>query len=258
MTIDPAIEAYYSSGTEGARVFPKGKPSLEYTRIVELLDRLLPSPPGKILDVGGGPGTYAIPLLSRGYQVRLIEPVTALAVQAARDGVDAIIGDACDLDAPDGSCDAVLLFGPLYHLTERKDRRRALSEAGRVLKPGGTLLATMISRYGTMLCGLYERQLENPVVKAIVAQDLATGQHRNPTGDWRFFTTAYFDTPEGLSREIDRAGFNDVTVYGVEGPGWVLPDWADHKEAVLAAARTAERQPSLIGFSLNFLAKAIK
>ena len=256
--IDPVIEAYYGSGTERGRVFPRGKPSLEYTRILELLDRVLPPPPGKILDVGGGPGTYAVPLLARGYDVRLIEPVRVLADQAAKDGVDAIIGDASELDAPDGSQDAVLLFGPLYHLTELQDRRRALSEAQRVLKPGGTLLATMISRYGTMLCGLYERRLGNPVVQAIVAQDLANGQHRNPTGDWRFFTTAYFDTPEGLAGEIDDAGFNDVTVYGVEGPGWVLQDWADHKEAVLAAARTAERQPSLIGFSLNFLAKAVK
>lgn len=255
--IDPAIEAYYSSGTEGARVFPGGKPSLEYTRILELLDRLLP-PEGNVLDVGGGPGTYAIPLMARGYGVRLIDPVRVLVDQAARQGVDARVGDASELGEPDSSADAVLLFGPLYHLTERQDRRRALSEAQRVLKPGGTLLATMISRYGTMLCGLYERRLGNPAVQAIVAADLATGQHRNPTGDWRFFTTAYFDTPEGLESEIDDAGFNDIAVYGVEGPGWVLPDWADHRESVLAAARAAERQPSLIGFSLNFLAMAVK
>lgn len=254
--IDPVIEAYYTHGSEKSRVFPDGKPSLEYTRILELLDRLMPPPPGTVLDVGGGPGTYAVPLKARGYEVELIDPVAVLVEQARRDGVDARIGDASDLG--DGLYDAVLLFGPMYHLTEHGDRQRALSEAQRVLKPGGTLLATMISRYGTMLCGLYERRLLDSTIQAIVAQDLATGQHRNPTGDWRFFTTAYFDTPEGFEQEIDAAGFNDIEVYGVEGPGWVLPDWYENRGGVLAAARAAERAPSLIGFSLNFLAKAVK
>jgi hypothetical protein len=32
------------------------------------------------------------------------------------------VGDARQLDEPDGSADAVLLMGPLYHLTEREDR----------------------------------------------------------------------------------------------------------------------------------------
>ena len=39
--------------------------------------------------------------------------------------------------AADGSQDAVLLFGPLYHLTEAADRQRALAEATRVLRPDG-------------------------------------------------------------------------------------------------------------------------
>ena len=254
--IDPVIEAYYSDGHERTRT-SRGKESLEYTRILELLDRLLP-PSGKILDVGGGPGTYAIPLKAKGYEVILLDPVPVQVAQAAREGIDARVGDHSDLGEPDGSVDAVLLFGPLYHLTEPEARRMALIEAQRVLRPGGTLLATMISRYGSMLCGLYERKLEDPTVRAIVATDLATGQHRNPTGDPRFFTTAYFDTPEGLESEISAAGFRDIKVYGVEGPGWPLPDWADHRNAVLAAARWTERQPSIMGFSLNYLAAAVK
>jgi len=32
------------------------------------------------------------------------------------------------------------LLGPLYHLIEHEDRVQALSEARRVLKPGGVLL----------------------------------------------------------------------------------------------------------------------
>jgi hypothetical protein len=37
-------------------------------------------------------------------------------------------------------------------------------------------------------------------------------------------------TPDGLAAEIERAGFTDVTVYGVEGPGWPLrQDWEDEQ-----------------------------
>src|ERR1017187_788957 len=53
--IDPAIESHYGTGYERSRLFPGGRPSLEFVRSMELLDRLLPSPPAQVLDVGGGP-----------------------------------------------------------------------------------------------------------------------------------------------------------------------------------------------------------
>jgi len=50
---------------------------------MELLDRLLPGPPARLLGVGGGPGTYAAPLARRGYRVHLVDPVP-LHVEQAR------------------------------------------------------------------------------------------------------------------------------------------------------------------------------
>jgi SAM-dependent methyltransferase len=138
-----AIESHYGIGYERSRLFPSGRPSLEYVRSIELLDRLLPPPPTRLLDVGGGPGTYAAPLARRGYRVHLVDPVP-LHVQQARGaagdgagGFTAALGDARELPQPDESQDAVVLFGPLYHLTEAADRARALAEARRVLRPGG-------------------------------------------------------------------------------------------------------------------------
>src|SRR5258707_821110 len=52
---------------------------------------------------------------------------------------------------PGASQDAVLLFGPLYHLTDAADRRQALSEARRVLRPGGRLLAMAVCRFASLL-----------------------------------------------------------------------------------------------------------
>ncbi|HEV8558797.1 MAG TPA: methyltransferase domain-containing protein [Actinophytocola sp.] len=51
------------------------------------------------------------------------------------------------LPEPDGTYDATLLLGPLYHLLDRDDRVRALSEAARVIRPGGLVLAAAISRF---------------------------------------------------------------------------------------------------------------
>jgi ubiquinone/menaquinone biosynthesis C-methylase UbiE len=268
--IDPAIESHYGTGYERSRLFPGGRPSLEFVRSMELLDRLLPRPPARVLDVGGGPGSYAAALARRGYRVHLVDPVP-LHVEQARQaaGADpaavftAAAGDAWELSEPAESQDAVVLFGPLYHLTRAADRQQALAEARRVLRPGGRLLAMAICRFASLLDGLYEGWLDDPDFRPIVDQDLVDGQHRNPdpAGRAEFFTTAYFHTPDGLADEIERAGFTGVAIYGVEGPGWPLrSEWADpqRREQILFAARSVERQPSLIGFSDHLIGAATK
>jgi hypothetical protein len=76
---------------------------------------------------------------------------------------------------------AILMFGPLYHITERAERIRALSEAKRVVRPEGILAAAAISRFASLLDGLVSGWLGDPAFDAIVDRDLAEGQHRNPT-----------------------------------------------------------------------------
>ena len=78
--MDPEIVAHYEEGVERDRL---GGWSLERLRTEELLGRLLPPPPARILDVGGGPGRYAAWLSGRGYSVTLLDPVS-LHVQQAR------------------------------------------------------------------------------------------------------------------------------------------------------------------------------
>ena len=58
----------------------------------------------------------------------------------------------------------------------------------------------------------------------MVAQDLATGVHENPTGDPRWFTTAYFHRPEELPAEAMEAGLEVRETVGVEGLAhWIKP-----------------------------------
>jgi ubiquinone/menaquinone biosynthesis C-methylase UbiE len=268
--IDPEIDSHYGTGHERSRLFPGGTPSLEFVRSMELLERLLPTPPASLLDVGGGPGTYAAPLARRGYHVHLVDPVRLHVDQAHQvaggdpaAGFTAALGDARELSEADESQDAVLLFGPLYHLTEAAHRRQALAEASRVLRPGGRLLAAAVCRFASLLDGLYRGWLDDPAFRPLVDRDLIDGQHRNPdpVGRPEFFTTAYFHTPDGLREEVEQAGFTNVAVYAVEGPGWPLrEDWADpvRREQILFAARSAETEPALAGFSPHLIAAAAK
>jgi len=138
-------------------------------------------------------------------------------------------------------------------------RSRKQSEAIRVLRPGGVLIAAGISRWASALDGLARELLRDQEFAHIVQRDLVDGNHRNPTNRPDYFTTAYFHRPEDLQREVSNAGFEVEGLYGVEGPGWILPDfverWTDRerREIILQVARALESEPSVIGCSAHLI-----
>jgi SAM-dependent methyltransferase len=264
----PEVAAYYAAGGELNRL-DAGRGALERVRTQELLARHLPPPPAVVLDVGGAAGVYACWLAALGYAVHLIDPVP-LHVEQAR-GASAsqpgaplasiALGDARDLAWPDGSVDAVMLLGPLYHLPDPDDRRRALAESRRVLRPGGAMFAAAISRFAPLLDGLRRGFLDDAVYGRIVERGLIDGQHRNEPGR-DYFTTAYLHLPDELAAEVRGAGFELVELVGLEGPGGNLPPdeldrwWGDptRRERLLAATRLVEQAPALVGASSHLLA----
>jgi ubiquinone/menaquinone biosynthesis C-methylase UbiE len=241
---------------------PQGR--IELARTQEILARHLPSPPLRILDVGGAIGTYSSWLASQGHSVHLIDPV-AEQVERARERAGtppmftASVGDARALDRPDDSYDAVLLLGPLYHLPERADRIQTLREAARVVKSGGLVFGAAISRFASLMDGLARGFIFDPEFQPIVARDLEDGHHRNPTDRPEWFTTAFFHHPSELAQEAEEAGLRVREVVGVEGlAGWLpnLADrWADPaaRETILYSARAVENEPSLLGLSAHLL-----
>jgi ubiquinone/menaquinone biosynthesis C-methylase UbiE len=260
---DEDITAYYDRGEEAGRLSGWGR--LEMLRTQVLLDACLPPPPAVVLDVGGGPGAYAVWLQGLGYDVRLIDPV-ALHVEQARaaGAARAELGDARALAVADASADAVLLLGPLYHLPEAEDRRRALAEARRVLRPGGVVAAAAISRFASTIDGLVKGHLTHLAFEPVIERVLEDGRHANPTRRPGWFTTAYFHLPDDLAREIREAGFDLATLTAVEGVGAFLhePDeWLDDPErraALLRAIARVETEPSLLGASPHLLAVGVR
>ena len=266
--VDAEILAYYGHGLERDRL-AAGRQRIEFLRIRDLLERFLPPAPATVVDVGGGAGVYAIPLASAGYQVQLIDPVPLHVEQAeaaARQAGIALAsisaGDARDLPMADDSADAVLLLGPLYHLTSREDRVTALREARRVLRPGGIAVAKALSRFYPVfeeLAGGTPASLE---VLDDTARFLADGQYRNPGADPAHFTTSYFHRPEELAEEIADAGLELRQLVAASGSVKLLPrlsellDLPAARDHLLSVLRLLEAEPSLLGMSQNFVAIA--
>ncbi|WP_415790165.1 class I SAM-dependent methyltransferase [Deinococcus saxicola] len=207
--ISPEAMQMYTKGGEAARL-ASGHNQLEHLRVQELLLRFLPPAPARVIDVGGGPGVHALWLARHGYVLDLLDVVplhveqarTASQLQAETPLGSAAVGDARALPFETGSTDAVLLFGPLYHLIERKDRLKALSEARRVLKEGGVVLAMSVNRFASTFDGLFGGLYADPEFMAMADQDLANGQHRPPLGK-PYFTTTFFHHPLALRRLDD-------------------------------------------------------
>lgn len=269
MKTDSDITAFYAKGLERDRL-ERGDGALEFKRTQVLLERYLPGPGSVVIDVGGGPGRYSLWLARRGYRVHLVDPVP-LHVEQAREASAALggsalasieTGDALELRFPDETADAVLLLGPLYHLTEPEDRVRALAEARRVCRIGGVVVAAAISRFASAMDGLRAGYLTDPAFQKTVASDLGDGRHRNPTGHPAYFTTAYFHRPEELAAECDAAGLTHEETLAIEGIAWLLPDletWlADEgrKAILLNTLAQLEAEPSLLGASAHLLAVA--
>jgi len=260
------ILSHYEQVDEDSRL-QQGWFQLELVRTQELILRTVKPPPAVIFDVGGGSGIYSVWLASLGYEVRLLDPVAKHLVQALdrsaqqRKPLASVrLGDARHLEEKESSVDAVLLLGPLYHLTERQDRITCLQEAFRVLRPGGVLLAAAISRFASLLDSLRNGFFEQPLFAPVLERDLADGQHRNPTGNPQYFTTAFFHQPQELQAELVEAGFRVEELVAIEGPGWLAKDfdnlWTDQalRRRLLESIRKVEHEPAILGASPHFMA----
>ncbi|MFJ2864254.1 class I SAM-dependent methyltransferase [Kitasatospora sp. NPDC087314] len=268
--LDPPVLDFYQLGQEQQRLADPRR-SIEYLRTMDVLERNLPPAPARILDIGGGPGRYALALAAAGHDVTLVDPLPLHVQQAAdasslsadRPLAAATVGDARALPEPDASFDAVLLLGPLYHLPDAGDRHRAWTEAARVLRPGGVAVAAGASRYYTAWEMLAAGKLDLPGALDTAVGHLRTGRHDNPGGDPRMWTTAYFHDPHELAAEAAAARLGVRARLPVEGPAKLIPGIGGmlqdpaRREEILYLLRLLEGRPSVLGTSEHVLVVAV-
>ena len=187
-----------------------------------VLARLVP--PGSVVaDVGVGAGHYDESLARRACSLHLVD-VSQRLLDTALDRLracgcselvlDATLTSATDLGHLAGeSCDAVLLLGPLYHLQTLAERRQAVAETYRVLKPGGVVLAAALNR----LVGLRleyvcwpERGVErHGLLSGFLEDGVVDPSETTTLGHSQFTTAAEF-------RELFAGDFDEEFLAGVE------------------------------------------
>jgi S-adenosylmethionine-dependent methyltransferase len=228
--IAEVIRRYYDQGTEQEWERME-RHRTEVAVTMRALAGHLPPPPARVLDCGGGPGRYAIELARRGYDVTLFDLSPACLRLAEKKAAEAgvalagyVQGTATDLSCfPDEAFDAVLLMGPLYHLLAEEDRRQTLAETWRVLKPGGTLFATFISRYA-VLRHVAAHQPTWPLEQTERLEMLMNTGILAPRGQNELKFVAHFAYPTQVGPLCQRAGFEVLTVLGVEGVVSMIED----------------------------------
>ncbi len=255
---DEIISHYTESYDESERL-TDGFGQFERARTETLITQFLPEPPAVVLDVGGANGVYSFFIASLGHRVHLIDIVPKHIEQARETSQKADVsklasmkvGDARALEFPDASAEMVMMHGPLYHLIDLEDRQQALSEAWRVLRPGGTLMAFAITRYAGAVYGITKGLIYDSAYRQMVRTEVKTGRRTHPPDGANTLPNAFFHLPEELRGELEAAHFRCETVLGVVGPAWLVPDinsaWNDpaKQQSMMEMARLLETEPVL-------------
>jgi ubiquinone/menaquinone biosynthesis C-methylase UbiE len=266
-----SVRSYYASfgEREWQRLEQPADGAIEFALTTAKLDAHL-QPASRVLDIGGGPGRYAIWLAQQGHTVALADlspelleiaraRITDAGVQASV--VEIIEADACDLSRwPDASFDAALSLGPFYHLTAASDRSAAANELARVLKPGGVAFIALMPRYAFIrrtFCVPNERHhlldrewlgrlVEEGVFENDVAGRFTSGYGFRPEEIEPFFASHGLDQIELLAAESLTAGLAHVMGDLIEQRGEVF-------ESALPLLLDAASDPSLLGAASHLL-----
>lgn len=276
-TIDKTVLAYYEAGREFNRL-RTDVGLIEFERTKEILLENLPKPPAVIYDIGGAYGEYAWWLASLGYEVHLFdlsETNIKLSKELAKEYPtcslsSSEVGDARNIPRADNSADAVLLMGPLYHITDYDERIKAIKESFRLLKNDGVIFTAALTPYSVLLYNITvyspkgenkNTYLENTDFLAMVERELKDGCHINPNREvYEGLGSSHLHMEKALKAELEVGGFSDSVVHGVMGGAWLVHDidelWKNEisRNALMNTVRLLDKHEEIIGLSGHLLA----
>ncbi len=182
-------------------------------------------PGDRVLDIGGGPGRYAIHFAKMGCDVTLVD-LSDGNIELARakaDEAGAVFqshaANCLELDELGlGEYDHVLLMGPLYHLVEEGERVRAVRQALTHLKTGGNLYVSFIMDFAGILYDLNHAgrilgDIKGNPDSAKLVDDILEG--RDYTGP--SFTASRFTHPRNILPFMEQFPLRKLHLFGQEG-----------------------------------------
>ncbi|MBU5437362.1 class I SAM-dependent methyltransferase [Tissierella sp. MSJ-40] len=190
---------------------------IEFDITTRYLDEYLSGENLEIFDIGGGPGRYSIYLAEKGHKVSLLD-LSKRNIEVAKEkseergiSLEAYIhGNALELEKYEQKYDVILLMGPLYHLIKESDRKTAVENALRLLKPNGIIVASFISNYAPIQDYLKELYPIESVDELLGY--LKDGKNEGDKG----FTTAYFTDYKEARDLMNSFGLTEIIFAGVE------------------------------------------
>lgn len=226
------VKRFYdnSPGMEWERLDRDWYQRIEYEVTLHFIHKYL-SAEDRIIDIGAGPGRYAIHFMERQHPITLVDLSPALLEKAYQEIekrqltshlAGRYVRNAIDLSRiASDSYDVTLLLGPLYHLTKHEDRKKAVQEALRVTKPGGYIFSATITRF----CSLRDVFRWDPAAarayifdrKEDIDRMLDTCVYENPEEDPRKFTDAYFSPTQEVPELYDAASIRLIEAFSCEG-----------------------------------------
>ena len=201
---------------------------LELDTTLHFIDKFMPEA-GHILDAGGGPGRYTMEMAKRGFSVNHLDLnpgyVDYTKKVMAENGfsnqlIDSVEGDICNLSRfDDNTFDGVLcLGGPLSHVLDRNERKKAIDEMVRVAKPGSFIFCSVIGRLALLRLALSDFPNEITLDKFRIYRD--TGDYDGNEG----FTCCHFFLVDDLKKAFERQDAEFIELVGLEGLASANPE----------------------------------
>ena len=150
-----ALTKFYSNYDEEGRLLSKHG-QVEYLTTMRYIEKYL-RPGMRVLEIGAATGRYSHTLARQGYRVDAVELIQHnidIFNTLTQPGENITIrqGNAMDLSCFDDEIfDITLLLGPMYHLFTVEEQLQALSEAIRVTKKGGIVMAAYCGNDATIV-----------------------------------------------------------------------------------------------------------